>query len=1032
MGTVSAEAGYNNTKNQSDNLTVPNSQVMSDYSNSTSNNSSTSKNYQTFPNPQIYRDGVPVARGGHPEGYVFDTITHAITDAEPGDTIMIVSDVYFEHITVTKNLDFRLFSGQATFTNRATGPMITINPGVTATFQNIAIITGVNVRCQGIINNGFLTLENCGFTLNSADFGGAIDNEGTLTVKNCDFSRNYANNQGGAIFNNGTCTVINSIFTENNADILGVGGAINNGGTLDKKASLNVMGCTFNNNSAYHWGGAICNNYDGTCNIDDCIFNSNAANQGGAICNNWGTTTITDSAFAGNSASNGGAFYNGQGSCSLTGSNIISNSASKGGAIFNNIGSMTAQFNRFIGNSAYSYEDGKNIFGRTNARYNWWGSNNGPSGTNNYYVDDSNWLVLSLFLLDSSSQEIPPYSQITSLMNGGTAKILANLLYDVNGSYYNPASGHVPNGIPITFATDWGTLSTTSTTLNNGQAVTTFTANGVLPAIAHISTIVDTPTVTKSLNILNSPPVLNPIGNKEVNEEQTLSFTTTGSDYEGETLSYSATGLPAGASYDPNTGVFTWTPTFDQAGDYTITFTVSAGTLSDSETLTITVNNVNRAPVANTGSDQTVNRYILVNLDGSSSSDPDGDSLTYTWILNSPAGSSATLSNQNSANPSFTPDILGTYQLQLTVVDIYGATSTNTVTITAINRAPVANAGSDQTVYCNNLVNLDGSSSSDPDDDTLNYNWSLTRPAGSSAVLSNPNSISPSFTTDLPGSYQLQLIVTDIYGATSTSTMTVTVNKIPTTLTVNNARGNKGETVPLKATLKDNNGNPLFDKKVEFRVNGVKIGENNTDADGIATFNYKITQLHGIYIIKAVFNGETQYRASDVTGELYVPKADLYIKITLSKNSPKVGETFTLTYKLGNNGPDAAENVTITIPLPKGFEVSNISGNGWTYNAATNTITWTLEKVPVGDPYLYITGKLTSSGSYVFSSSISSETYNLNTEGVTPVTVNATNEVNAATNITSTVGMQETGIPLVGLILAILAIFSGLLTPKRK
>ncbi|MDD1763438.1 MAG: DUF11 domain-containing protein [Methanobacteriaceae archaeon] len=162
--------------------------------------------------------------------------------------------------------------------------------------------------------------------------------------------------------------------------------------------------------------------------------------------------------------------------------------------------------------------------------------------------------------------------------------------------------------------------------------------------------------------------------------------------------------------------------------------------------------------------------------------------------------------------------------------------------------------------------------------------------------------------------------------------------------------------------------------------------------------------------------------------------ADLYVKVTSSNNDPKVDETFIITYKLGNNGPDAAKNVTITIPLPEGFEVSNISGDGqWTYNATTNTIIWTLENVPVGDPYLYITGKLTSAGSYVFSSSIASETFNLNTEGVTPVTVNAVTEsateVNAATK---TVAMQKTGMPLAYLALAVLLMLGGLVVPKRK
>jgi hypothetical protein len=160
--------------------------------------------------------------------------------------------------------------------------------------------------------------------------------------------------------------------------------------------------------------------------------------------------------------------------------------------------------------------------------------------------------------------------------------------------------------------------------------------------------------------------------------------------------------------------------------------------------------------------------------------------------------------------------------------------------------------------------------------------------------------------------------------------------------------------------------------------------------------------------------------------------ADLYVKVTSSNNNPTVDEDFTITYKLGNYGPDAAKNVTMTLPLPVGFEVSNITGDGkWTYDKATNSITWTLADVPVGDPYLYVTGKLTSAGSFIFDGSIVSETFNLNTEGVTPLTVEAATatEVNAATK---TVGMQKTGVPLAYLVLAVLLILGGLVVPQRK
>lgn len=261
---------------------------------------------------------------------------------------------------------------------------------------------------------------------------------------------------------------------------------------------------------------------------------------------------------------------------------------------------------------------------------------------------------------------------------------------------------------------------------------------------------------------------------------------------------------------------------------------------------------------------------------------------------------------------------------------------------------------------------------------------------------------------------------------------TLTINKNPTTTTTTNVTSYAGHIVTLNATVIDNNGNPVDEGNISFTVNGVNAGTVPVNK-GIATLNYSIPSgwTAGNYIILANYQGTNNYTVSSNTSILTLnPSAYLYLNITGLNNNPVVGEPFTITYKLGNKGPDAAQNVTITIPLPEGFEIANISGDGkWTYDANNNTITWTLSNVPVGDPYLYISGHVNKPGTYVFGSSISSETYNINTEGVTPVTINAVSEVKAASK---TIPMQETGLPISGLILAILAVFGGLVMPQRK
>jgi len=84
-------------------------------------------------------------------------------------------------------------------------------------------------------------------------------------------------------------------------------------------------------------------------------------------------------------------------------------------------------------------------------------------------------------------------------------------------------------------------------------------------------------------------PVLDLIGDKSINEDSLLEFTVSASDPDGNNLIYSASGLPGGASFDPDTGIFSWTPLDGQEGIYIVHFDVTDGSLIDSEDVMITV-----------------------------------------------------------------------------------------------------------------------------------------------------------------------------------------------------------------------------------------------------------------------------------------------------------------------------------------------------------------------------------------------------------------------------------------------------------
>ena len=143
--------------------------------------------------------------------------------------------------------------------------------------------------------------------------------------------------------------------------------------------------------------------------------------------------------------------------------------------------------------------------------------------------------------------------------------------------------------------------------------------------------------------VKNRPPVMDPIADQIVNEDEQLVFTINGSDPDDDELSYSAANLPSGASFSGQT--FSWKPDFDASGQYTIVFTVtdlSTEPLSDLEEMTITVENINRAPEFVTPD------VVPFNLDEPieltiNAQDPDiGDVLTYSADLSDlPAGSDA-------------------------------------------------------------------------------------------------------------------------------------------------------------------------------------------------------------------------------------------------------------------------------------------------------------------------------------------------------------------------------------------------------
>lgn len=265
------------------------------------------------------------------------------------------------------------------------------------------------------------------------------------------------------------------------------------------------------------------------------------------------------------------------------------------------------------------------------------------------------------------------------------------------------------------------------------------------------------------------------------------------SDYENGQLQYQWSGIVSATGVNPTVAL--------PFGSHNILLTVTDphGAISQ-DAVNATVNAI---PVANAGVDQivaSINGVADVVLDGTASFDADGHSLQYAWT----GAVTATGANPAVLLPS------GVHTITLTVTDPYGASSSDTVKV-IVNSAPIANAGADKLVSLNYVpgqtanVALDGSASSDPDNDALTYVWS----GAVSATGAKP-------TVSLPfGVHAITLTVTDPQGASDTDTMQVRVNANPV------ARAGMDETRSLEGEGNDS---------AEITLNGSQSSDHEGDA----------------------------------------------------------------------------------------------------------------------------------------------------------------------------------------------------------
>ncbi len=379
---------------------------------------------------------------------------------------------------------------------------------------------------------------------------------------------------------------------------------------------------------------------------------------------------------------------------------------------------------------------------------------------------------------------------------------------NTTGVTLSASKSYDPDGKIISYL--WKQTSGPSVTLSSANSVsTTFTA----PSVTANTTISFKLTVTDNngsnnnatTNVLvknvNIPPIANAGSNQTANEN-TTGVKLDGSksfDRDGTIKSYTwtQTAGPTITLSGATTAVATLTAP-SVIKDTTLTFKLTVTDndgASSSATTNLLVKNVNIPPVANAGTNQTVNENTAdVTLSGSKSYDRDGTITSYKWQQT--AGPAVTLSTPNSVSTTFTaPSVLSDTALtfKLTVTDNNGASSIASVSVLVknVNQPPVAKAvvlPSPLGITADTTVTLDGSSSSDPDGGKItSYQWLQT--AGPAVTLTGANTPKATFTAPTSQTSNIQLTfkltVTDNDGPPNLSASTsinVQVNVHPGTI----------------------------------------------------------------------------------------------------------------------------------------------------------------------------------------------------------------------------------------------------------
>jgi parallel beta-helix repeat protein len=410
------------------------------------------------------------------------------------------------------------------------------------------MITGNATVETGAIHgagNSSLTITNCSITDNTG--GGIASYDSSLTITNCSITDNTG--RGINCYNSPSLTISDSMIARNSQ----------RGIQVANSSSASITNCTITGNTT-EWGGAGIEFVNSSPTVTNCIISNNTATLDGAgiRCLENSSPTITNCTISNNTASgSGGAIYINDNSSPTVKNSIL-------------WGDAPEEISIDTGTISVTYSD---------IQGGWLGESNIDADP--LFVGGGDYhLTAGSPSIDTGTSEDAPSTDIE-----GTTRPQGNG-YDM-GAYEEFI---IPGDIDY------------SETIDLRDAILALqVCIGIAPTSAiHKEADVNGDNrigLEEAIHALqvvagryNHPPELNPIGNKSVDKNSELSFSISGSDADGDTLTYSASNLPNGATFNPGTRTFSWIPTDSQSGPYDVTFTVTDifGAL-DSETIRITV-----------------------------------------------------------------------------------------------------------------------------------------------------------------------------------------------------------------------------------------------------------------------------------------------------------------------------------------------------------------------------------------------------------------------------------------------------------